>query len=66
MEYKLNSEKPAKLEKGLEKKSCEGIVTAETMLMEYPCLAKAEDVYNHGNFSNFPNFSNWSNWPHSR
>lgn len=64
MEYKFNSEKPTKLEKGLEEKSCGEIVTAETMLMEYPCLKKAKEVYNHGNFSNFPNFSNWTNWPH--
>lgn len=63
MEYKPNFGKPLKSEKGLEEKSCE-VVTVETMLMEYPNLAKVKDAYDHGNFSNFPNFSNWGNWPH--
>jgi len=60
MEYKANSEKPTKLDKGLEKKSCGEIITAETVRMEYPDLSKVR------NYDKWGNFSNWNNWPHSR
>ena len=64
MEYKTHLDKDKKLEKSFKNKTCEEILTPETMLMEYPGLEKVKNEY--GDFSNFPNFSNFNNWPHSR